>query len=162
MGRAAVVSCCTVAALVFAAAAFAGGPTREPVVIEPVTFDAGLVCPFPVTAEAVRNKEIVKDFGDHAIVTGRLFARVTNETTHESIVVNASGQVTFVFGEDSLTQYARGLNINFFFPGDLGPGADGAMLWTRGLIVQRFSEAGLEILRMPHKVTNLCDVLAGD
>ena len=99
--------------------------------------------------EAIRNKEIVKDFGDHAIITGRLFARVTNETTQESIVVNISGQSKLVFGEDSLTQYSRGGNLNFFFPGDLGPGADGAILWTQGPINLRFSEAGVEILGPP-------------
>jgi hypothetical protein len=162
MGRAAVLFCGALVALVYAAAAYAAGPIREPVIIEPFSFEAGDTCAFPVTVEAVRNKEIIKDFGDHAIITGRLFARVTNDTTHESIVINISGQVKLVFGEDSLTQYSRGLNLNFFFPGDLGPGAEGAILWTRGPINLRFSEAGLEILRMAPNVTDLCEVLAGD
>jgi hypothetical protein len=162
MGRAAVLFCGALVALAFAAAAHPAGPIREPVVIEPFSFEAGDTCAFPVTVEAVRNKEIVKDFGDYAIITGRLFARVTNDTTHESIVVNISGQAKLVFGEDSVTQYARGGNLNFFFPGDLGPGAEGAILWTRGPIFLRFSPAGLEILRMAPRVTNLCEVLAGD
>jgi hypothetical protein len=160
MRRAAVLLCCALVALVFAAAASSGGPIREPVMIEPFSFEAGDTCAFPVTVEALRNKEIVKDFGDHAIITGRLFARVTNDKTHESIVINISGQVKLVFGEDSFTQYSRGLNLNFFFPGDLGPGAKGAILWTRGPLNLRFSEAGLEILRMAQSVTNLCEVLA--
>ena len=160
MRRAAVLFCGALVALVFAAGANSGGPIREPVIIEPFSFEAGDTCAFPVTVEALRNKEIVKDFGDHAIITGRLFARVTNDRTHESIVINISGQAKLVFGEDSLTQYSRGLNLNFFFPGDLGPGAKGAILWTRGPINLRFSEAGLEILRMAPNVTNLCEVLA--
>jgi hypothetical protein len=162
MGRAAVLFFGALVALVFAAAAYSAGPIREPVIIEPFSFEAGDTCAFPVTVEAIRNKEIVKDFGDHAIITGRLFARVTNDTTHESVVLNISGQAKLVFGEDSFTQYARGGNLNFFFPGDLGPGAKGAILWTRGPINLRFSEAGLEILRMAPRVTNVCDVLAGD
>ena len=162
MGRTAVLLCGALVALAFAAAAYSAGPIREPVVIGPFSFEAGDTCAFPVAVEAVLNKEIVKDFGDYAIITGRLFARVTNDTTHESIVVNISGQAKLVFGEDSVTQYARGGNLNFFFPGDLGPGAEGAILWTQGPIFLRFSPAGVEILRMAPRVTNLCEVLAGD
>jgi hypothetical protein len=154
-----VLFCSALVALVFAAGALSAGPVREPVEIEPATFEG--VCPFPVTLEAVRNNEILKDFGDHAIVTGRLFARVTNEATGESIVVNASGPAKLVFGEDSLTQYGRGLGLNIFFPGDLGPGSEGALLLTKGPTIQRFSESGLEVIRLPSNVKNLCDVLAG-
>jgi len=159
MGKILALCCSALVALVLAAGASAAGPTREPLPFDPITFDEG-VCPFPVTLEAVVNQEILKDFGDYAIITGRFVARVTNEANGASIVVNASGPAKIVFGEDSSTLYGRGLGINIYFPGDLGPGSEGALLLTRGLLIQRFSENGIEVLRLPRNVRNLCDVLS--
>jgi hypothetical protein len=150
--------CAGILALAATGAAFSAGPVREPLVFEPITFDAGEVCPFAVTVETVANKEILKDFGDHLIITGRLVARVTNDDTEKSVVLNVSGPAKVVFTEDSATQYGRGLGLNFFFPGDLGP--DGALLWTRGPMIQRFSEEGLEVVRMAPVVRDVCAMLA--
>jgi len=147
-------------ALVCVAAAWAVGPTREPLVIDPVTIEQG-VCPFPVTLEPVVNREIAKEFSDRLIITGRLVVRVTNEDTGESIVVNASGPATFVSdGENASVMYARGRGLLIFFPGDLGPDSDGSLLLARGLVIERFSEGPLEVIRLPPNLTNLCDVLA--
>jgi hypothetical protein len=151
--------CVGIVTLAGAAAAFSAGPLREPLVFEPITFSAGEVCPFPVTIETVVNKEILKDFGDHLIITGRLVAEVTNDDTGQSVVLNISGPAKVVFTEDAATQYGRGLGLNFFFPGDLGP--EGALLWTRGPMIQRFSEDGLEVVRMAPVVRDVCAMLAG-
>jgi hypothetical protein len=151
--------CAGMVALAGAGAAFSAGPVREPLVFEPVTFAAGEVCPFDVTIDAVANREIFKDFGDHLIITGRLVVQVTNDDTEKSVVLNISGPAKVVFTEDSATQYGRGLGLNVFFPGDLGP--EGALLWTRGPIIQRFSEEGLEVVRMAPVVRDVCAMLAG-
>jgi hypothetical protein len=150
--------CAGIVALAATGAAFSAGPVREPVVFDPITFDAGEVCPFAVTIETVVNKEILKDFGDHLIITGRLVALVRNDDTEKSVVLNVSGPAKVVFDEDSATQYGRGLGLNFFLPGDLGP--EGALLWTRGPMIQRFSEEGLEIVRMAPVVRDVCAMLA--
>jgi hypothetical protein len=152
--------CAGIVALAAAGAAFSAGPVREPIVFEPFTFAAGEVCPFAVTIDAVVNKEILKDFGDHLIITGRLVAQVTNDETEQSVVLNVSGPAKVIFTEDAATQYGRGLGLNFFFPGDLGPGSEGALLWTRGPMIQRFSEEGLEIVRMAPVVRDVCAMLA--
>jgi hypothetical protein len=112
-----------------------------------------------VTVDTVVNKEIVKDFGDHMIITGRLVVLVTSDEREKSVVLNISGPAKVVFTEDFGTQYGRGLGLNFFFPGDLGPA--GALLWTRGPMIQRFSEDGLEVVRMAPVVRDVCAMLAG-
>jgi hypothetical protein len=147
-------------ALLCVATASAAGPMRGQVVIDPVTFDEG-VCPFPVTLEPVINREIAKEFSDRLIITGALTVRVTNETTSESIMVNASGPATFVSeGETSSVLYSRGRGLLIFFADDLGEGAEGALMLSRGLVIERFSEGPLEIVRLPRNMTNLCTVLA--
>jgi hypothetical protein len=152
--------CAGIVTLAGAGAAFSAGPVREPLVFEPITFAAGEVCPFDVTIDAVANKEIFKDFGDHLIITGRFVVQVTNDDTQKSVVLNASGPAKVVFAEDSATQYGRGLGLNIFFPGDLGPGSDAALLWTRGPMIQRFSEEGIEVVRMAPVVRDVCAMLA--
>jgi hypothetical protein len=149
--------CAGMVTLAGASAAFSAGPVRYPFEFEPTTFAAGDVCPFDVTLETAVNKEIIKDFGDHLIFTGRLIARVTNEDTERSLVLNVSGPQKVVFTEDSATQYGRGLGLYFFFPGQLGP--EGALLWTRGPIIQRFSEEGFELVRMAPVVRDVCAML---
>jgi hypothetical protein len=47
-----------------------------------------------------------------------------------------------------------------FFPGELGPGSDAALLLVRGLVVQVFGPDGVTVVRLPHKRTNLCRALA--
>lgn len=150
--------CAGIVTLAGAGAAFSAGPVREPLEFEPVTFAAGEVCPFELTLDTVVSKEILKDFGDHLIITGRLVALVTNDDTETSLVLNISGPAKVVFTEDSVTQYGRGLGLNIFFPGDLGP--EGALLWTRGPMIQRFSEEGLEVVRMAPVVRDVCTMLA--
>ena len=150
--------CAGIVTLAGAGAAFSAGPVREPLVFEPITFAAGEICPFGVTIDAVANKEIFKDFGDHLIITGRLVVQVTNDETEKSVVLNVSGPAKVVFTEDSATQYGRGLGLNLFFPGDLGP--EGALLWTRGPMIQRFTEEGLEVVRMAPVVRDVCAMLA--
>ena len=152
--------CAGIVALAATGAAFSAGPVREPIEFEPMTFAAGEVCPFPVTVDTVVNNEILKDFGDHLIITGRLVTQVTNDDTEKSVVLNISGPAKVVFTEDAATQYGRGLGLNFFFPGDLGPESEGALLWTRGPMIQRFSEEGLEVLRMAPVVRDVCAMLA--
>ena len=62
------------------------------------------VCPFPLRVDVIRNKEEIIDFGDHALIVGQFFNRLTNVETGESQVYNASGPGRFDFLS------SRGLN----------------------------------------------------
>jgi hypothetical protein len=153
------VSLVTLLGLCFTAAAIAGGPTRTPLDNEEFTVEG--VCPFPVTLTPRAGGEILKEFSNgRAMVNGRLVARVTNDDTGASIAVNVSGPATFVFRGDSVGVRTRGRGLLFFFPGELGPGSDGALLLVSGLAVQIFDSDGLTIVRLPHHRRDLCRALA--
>jgi hypothetical protein len=69
----------------------------EPTYQGPITAPAGVVCPFTVTAEPVREDLRVRYHHDSAgtidgyEATGQLIARITNEETGASVVRNLSG-----------------------------------------------------------------------
>ena len=110
-----------VAALVTVVAAgttLAAAPVKEPIVIEDEDFDN--LCSFPVRIAITANKEYVKFFSDGRIlVNGKLFARITNLDTGQSIDVNISGPAHITpFSERSM-----GRGILLLFPQDAtGPG----------------------------------------
>jgi hypothetical protein len=149
----------TLLVLCFAATGSAMGPTREPVFVGAETISG--VCSFPVRLTPLVNREIVKVFpSGRALVTGRLLVRLTNMRTRASLVVNASGPATFVPRGDSFVVYARGRALLIFFPGELGPGSDGALLLVSGLAIEIFDPGGLTVLRLPPNRRNLCRALA--
>jgi hypothetical protein len=85
------VVCAAAFLAVFAGSAAHGAqPIREPLVIEDADFDN--LCKFPVRIEITANKEYVKFFSDgRLLVNGKLFVRITNLETGESMDVNVSG-----------------------------------------------------------------------
>jgi hypothetical protein len=113
-------------ALVVATAAFAEKPVREPLLIE--GFDLPSVCAFPVSIEVTANNEFVTFFADGRLhVTGKLFVRVTNADSGESLDLNISGPA--LISPDSERTHGRGLLI--LFPEDVtGPG----LLLTTGRV----------------------------
>jgi hypothetical protein len=144
--------------------ALAKGPIKEPAPADPITFDAGLVCSFPVTLEPVTNRQSIKIFENgRVMINGAFRTRVTNETTGASIVIGNSGPATITENEDgTITLKVRGRSLFFFFPGDLGPGRPGALLYMTGLVVEVAAADFSTIISFshPHGTTqNLCETL---
>ena len=151
----------------FAPPALAAPPDRTPAVAEPITFEAGEVCPFPVSLAPVgdRRQKITTFADGRQIITASFRARVTNEDTGRSIVVNNSGPASITPNPDgTVTVKVTGRSLFYFFPGDLGPGQPGALLYMTGLVVETLPADFSAILSFTHTggtTENLCETLAG-
>jgi hypothetical protein len=102
----------------------AAKPTRNPFVASPpITFPAGVVCPFEVFLETVENKQTETVFSDGTTkITGFLTSRVVNTENDEELTLVSGGSVRLSSEGDNLLVEIRGPIIVFFFPGDAGPG----------------------------------------
>ena len=110
------VVCAAAFLAVFAGSAAHGAqPIREPLVIEDADFNN--LCKFPVRIEITANKEYVKFFSDgRLLVNGKLFVRITNLDSGESIDVNISGPANVT----PTTERNMGRGILLLFPEDAG------------------------------------------
>ena len=110
------VVCAAAFLAVFAGSAAHGAqPIREPLVIEDEDFNN--LCQFPVRIEITANKEYVKFFSDgRLLVNGKLFVRITNLDTGESIDLNISGPSYIT----PTSERSMGRGIFLLFPEDAG------------------------------------------
>lgn len=142
-------------AMIVVPVAAADKPTREfvPAPSE-FTLDAS-ICGFDVLVEVLTNKEYAITFSNGmTTIVGALSVRLTNlDDTTQSIVLNIPGPG--FFDESGLT--AIGPWLNWFFPGDLGPGSPGVLVYTVGRV--RIDESGLHLLA--GRQVDLCAELAG-
>ena len=150
-----------VVAALLAPSALAQKPVKEPVVLEPIEFAAGEVCPFAVRLEAIGNKQQMKTFpSGRVMITGRLITRVTNLATNRSMVVNTSGPVTMTELEnDRIRIVGRGRNIVFSFERDV---TGAALLLTTGRGVSILDLATDTVVSYQHqgRAIDLCARLA--
>lgn len=163
MRRAAVVAISLISLLVAASSASATPPVRFPV--GPADGILEGVCPFPVQFEDLQNTQVITVFSDGRLtVTGAFKSRLTNLSTGEFVDVNAPGPITITPNPDgTLTVSGRGPTLFFFFPGDLGPGKPGALLYMTGLVVERVTGDFSAILSFRHNggtTEDLCETLA--
>jgi len=152
-------------ALALASSALAAPPTRTPVPSGPLEFRGGLVCSFPVLLETVENSQVIKTFADgRQIVTGHYVTRVTNLDTRQAVIRRNSGPIFVTPNADgTVTVKGAGQTLFFFFPGDLGVGEPGALLFMTGLVVETLPADFSAILSFSHKggtTENLCTTLA--
>jgi hypothetical protein len=141
------------ASLVVATAAAGGPPTREPLLLEGFEFEN--VCKFPVVIEVTANKEFVTFFDDGRIhVTGKLFVRVTNTDSGESLDLNISGPG--LLSPDSERSGGRGLFI--LFPED--EGGPGLVVTTGRVDVVRGEDGFIDDLTVRGKSVDVCAALA--
>jgi hypothetical protein len=154
--------------LLTAGPASAGMPTREFLPAEPFDLDAG-PCPFVIHVEFPVNKEYAITFTDadgnptRVIVQGALVATLTNTENDESVTLNISGPGTTTFREDGSTLLqASGNWAIFFFPGQLGPGAPGSLVYNQGRIVILTAANGFDqtILSQSGPQTDVCALLS--
>ena len=144
----------TIAAALVTPTATADKPIREPVPGDDFTLPAS-ICGFEVGVEVLTNKEKAITFSNGlTIVTGALKVRVTNlANTSKSLALNISGPGLFT--SDGIR--GTGSWLLFFLPGDLGPGAPGALLNVKGSFVLGFGDT----LTFTHVGTSLdlCEAL---
>ena len=118
---------------VFASAAVAGKPTREPLPISDETFSG--VCSFTVARHVLVNNSTLTTYsnGDQRI-TGAFKQRLTNLTTGEFIDVNSPGPVLLDYHADgSLTETDWGRQFSR---------PPGQLLLTTGPVVWEFDTGG--------------------
>jgi hypothetical protein len=131
----------------------------------PITAPAGVVCPFAVTAEPVRQDLRVRYHYDSAgnvdgyEATGQLIGRITNTETGASVVRNLSGPGTVTFNPDgSYDAVVSGDFLVFFLTQD---NPSNELLLFSGRTVLHGSPSGVKTL-VSHSghVENLCDTLS--
>ena len=136
----------------------------QPTYQGPITTPAGVVCPFTVTAEPVREDIRVRYHYDSAgnidgyEATGQLIARITNDETGASVVRNGSGPGTVTFNPDgSYDAVASGDFIVFFLAQD---SPSNQLLVLSGRTVLHGAANGVKTL-VSHsgQVENLCETL---
>lgn len=144
------------AALLFLAwtttAASDGKPIREPVFFE--DFVVENVCPFRVLIETTANKEFVTIFEDRILVTGKLFTRLTNLETGESLELNISGPATI-----SETEVLRGRGLLILFPEDAG--GPGLVLTAGRVELIRGEDGFIAEMSTSGRTVDICAALAG-
>jgi hypothetical protein len=142
-------------AMIVVPVAAADKPTREfvPAPSE-FTLDAS-ICGFDVLVEVLKNKEYAITFSNGmTTVVGALSVRLTNlDDPTQSIVLNIPGPG--FFDESGLT--AVGPWLNWFLPGELGPGSPGVLVYTLGRV--RIDDSGFHLLA--GRQIDLCAELAG-
>jgi hypothetical protein len=134
-------------------AAGAAQPIREPLVIEDEQFNN--LCPFPVLLEITANKEYVKFFSDGRLfVNGKLFVRITNLQTGESLDANVSGPAHITL----LNERGAGRGIFLLFPEDVG--GPGIILGTGRVDVVRGEDGFITDLEIKGTTFDVCAALA--
>ena len=139
---------------VFAGSAAHGAqPIREPLVIEDADFNN--LCQFPVRIEITANKEYVKFFSDgRLLVNGKLFVRITNLDSGESIDVNISGPANVT----PTTERNMGRGILLLFPEDAG--GPGLFLNTGRLDIIRGEDGFITNYTVRGTSVDLCAALS--
>ena len=155
----------TALALVGAPSATADKPVKVPIVIEPLTLTG--VCDFPVGIEAIgaQNQKVTTFADGRVIITGQLTTRATNlDDPSKSWQGTATGPVFLTPREDgSLDVKGTGVNLFYFFPGNLGEGEPGALFLVKGLSTEQIDANGEVVTgSFVHHgfIENLCVTLA--
>ena len=144
--------------------ASAAPPVRVPAEFAPIEFAAGEVCGFPLRLEATVNKQTITTFSDGRIlITGAFRARATNLSTGESVELNTPGPLHIRPNPNgTLSVRGTGPTVFFFFPGDLGPGEPGALLYVRGQLRETVNAEFTAVVgpvTIRGRVQNICDTL---
>jgi hypothetical protein len=152
---------------VSAAPAAADKPLREPNVIPPALFPAGIACAgFTVEIVADVNAQTVTTFFDsegnpvRLLITGRLILTVTNTDTGEAVTIRLGDAIHITFNADgSVTLVGTGNVLSIFFPTDFPPGPSTTLY--SGRLVIPITAAGVGTLETATgKAIDICAVLA--
>lgn len=149
-------------ALLLVPTALADPPSRDPLPPPPGTsFTISGICSFDVQVTFDVNKEYLHTFTNGAqVITGALFATVTNLSNGKSTSLNISGPGFSSVTSNQLT--FSGTSLIIVNPGGLGPGAPGAMLLTHGPATATFDNTGAIVALdlTSASTTDLCATLS--
>jgi hypothetical protein len=155
----------TALALVGAPSAAADKPVKIPIVIEPLTLTG--VCDFPVLLEAVgaQNQKIIVFSDGRTTINGQLTTRATNLNDPSKTWEGTSSGPVFLDprADGSLDVKGTGVNLWYFFPGNLGEGEPGALFLVKGLSTEVIGPDGAVVTgSFVHRgsIENLCVTLA--
>lgn len=153
-------ACLVIVASLGAPAAFAAGPTREPLALpDSISLPAGDACAFPVRIDVLVNGEYTTTFPEEdgetrVLTTGRLIVGLVNESNGNEITVNISGPgLTVIRADGSSTVTLSGQSLPFI-PGQLPV--------TSGPVVQEYDAQGalLSTSEPSGHVRDMCAELA--
>ena len=137
----------------------------QPTFQGPITAPAGVVCPFEVTAEPVREDLRVRyhyDAGgnvDGYEASGQLVGRITNSATGASVVRNLSGPGTITFNPDGSYDAVVSGDFLVFFLAQDSPSNE--LLLLSGHTVLHGAPSGEKTLVSTDGHTeNLCETLS--
>jgi hypothetical protein len=163
--RTATFAAAAVALLVAAPMATAEKPFKAPILNEPLTLTG--VCDFTVQGEPIgaQNQKVIVFSDGRTVFNGQLTIRVWNANDpSKAWEGTASGPVYLLPNADgSLTVKGTGVNLWYFFAGDLGPGKPGALFLVKGLSTEQFDANGNLVQgSFAHNgsIQNLCTTLA--
>jgi hypothetical protein len=145
------------------ATASADPPSRSLIPTEDFTLEG--TCDFRVLTEVLATKRYELTFTDaqgqpkRTMFQGARVYRFTNLATGTSVVRNVSG-VGVVEDSGDVTMFTTsGSWLFFFFPGELGPGSEGALFINTGTLLLRLTDTDIEILRQSGSQEDLCATL---
>jgi hypothetical protein len=155
----------TALALVGAPTATADKPLKIPVVIEPFTLTD--VCDFPVLLEAIgaQNQKVIVFSDGRTTINGQLTVRATNVNDPSKFWEGTSSGPVFLDPrpDGSLDVKGTGVNLFYFFAGNLGEGEPGALFLVKGKSTEVIDPNG-EVVTGSYvhhgSIENLCLTLA--
>jgi hypothetical protein len=143
--------------------ALAGKPTPCPIgtcINGPVSYPAGVVCPFPVRVEPLIDKTVLHALPDGDLfLTGRLTQKATNLRSGESLEFPRGGPLRLVFNADgTVTEISLGQVLWTFFSQDVG--GPGLFLFKGRVVIQGNADGfATSVSHVPNK-TDVCEALA--
>jgi hypothetical protein len=145
----------------FASAALATAPTREPVQI-PQSFPVEGICAFTVQVDVLVNREKLTTFSDGTQrASGALKVRLTNTTSGESIVVNASGPATFrTLSDGTVVQTGRGLGLQPFPAGASITGKAEFLQFSGPEMLEFYPDGSFKEVERGHVKLDVCAALS--
>jgi hypothetical protein len=137
----------------------------QPTYQGPITAPAGVVCPFEVTAEPVRQDLRVRYHYDAAgnvdgyEASGQLMGRITNTETGASVVRNLSGPGTVTFTPDGSYDAVVAGDFLVFFLAQDNPSNELLLLAGRTVLHGAVDGTKTLVSHSGH-MENLCDTLS--
>jgi hypothetical protein len=152
-------------ALAITPSAAADKPLKVPIVIEPLTLTG--VCEFPVQFEPIgpQHQKIIAFSDGRVTINGQLSGRVINlDDPSKFWEGTASGTIFLTPLPDGSTEVkGTGVNLFFFFAGNLGEGEPGALFLLKGKTIEILDPGGVPVPgSFEHHgfIENLCVTLA--
>ena len=143
--------------------ALAGKPVPCPIgtcINGPVSYPAGVVCPFAVRVAPVSGSNLEHTLANGDLLfTGHLIQTATNLETGKSVIFPASGPLRLIFNADgTLTFVSFGPILWTFFSQDVG--GPGLFLFKGRVVIEGNAEGfATSISHVPNK-TDICQLLA--